>query len=182
MDFAARLKRIRTNLGMSVRALADRVGVSPSFIYQLEKGETAPSFSTLKKISSVLGVSVSVLTEDELPEEWFIVRGPTRKRLVLGTEGVEVELFSFLGSREKRMQAIHFRMRPGCACREIIFTHERDDFIYITEGTVELRLGERWYRLESGDAAHLSFQNLNEIRNPGNVDASGIWVVSPVGS
>ena len=181
MDFAAKLKRVRLNSGLSVRALAEKVGVSPSFIYQLEKGETAPSFSTLKKIAGVLGVSVAVLTEDELPEEWFIVRGPARKRLVLDAEGIEVELFGFLGSRDKRMQAIHFRMKPGCTCSEVIFTHERDDFIYITEGAVEFRLGDRWHKLEAGDAAHLSFQNPSEIRNPGRTDARGIWVVSPVG-
>ncbi|HHX26707.1 MAG TPA: helix-turn-helix transcriptional regulator, partial [Firmicutes bacterium] len=55
MDFGVRLKKIRTNSGMSARDLADKVGVSASFIYQLERGEAAPSYSTLKRIASVLG-------------------------------------------------------------------------------------------------------------------------------
>jgi transcriptional regulator with XRE-family HTH domain/quercetin dioxygenase-like cupin family protein len=54
-------ERIRTELarrGMSLRALARRVGLSPSLISQIETGKCQPSVSTLYAITTALGISV----------------------------------------------------------------------------------------------------------------------------
>jgi len=181
MDFGERLRRMRTNAGLSVRALAEKVGVSPSFIYQLERNETTPSFSTLKRIGSILGTGVSVLIDDEFPEEWVVVRRAGRRKLVTGCEGVNVELFAFLGSRSKRMQACVVSLGPRASYprESLVYTHERDDFIYALDGTVEVLSGGKWYRLEPGDAAHFSIHNVDGIRNPDNSPAAALWVVSP---
>jgi len=183
MDFGSRLKRIRTNVGISARVLAEKVGVSPSFIYQLERNEATPSFSTLKRIASILGTTVSAFIDEELPEEWVVVRKGARRRVVTGIEGVEVELLAFLGSRDKRMQGCVLTIGPGASYPggELIYTHERDDFLYVLEGTIEVESRGKWYRLEPGDAAHFSFHNVEGMRNPGNKPVTALWVVSPPG-
>lgn len=186
MDFGVRLKKIRTNSGISARDLADKVGVSPSFIYQLERGEAAPSYSTLKRIASVLGTAVSVLTDDEFPDEWVVARKSGRKRLVTGHEtcGAEVQLLAFLGSRNKRMQSCVVRLQPGCdySKEEFLFSHDRDDFVYVLEGVVDIGSAGKWYRLEQGDAAYFSLHDMEGIRNQGEAPAELLWMVSPSGA
>lgn len=179
MDFGARLKKIRNNSGISVRALAERVGVSPSFIYQLEKNETSPSFSTLRRIAAVLSTSVSVLTEDELPEEWVIVRSGTRRRVMTNDRGTTLGLLAFLGSRDKRMQPSVIQLEPGCTYSDIIFDAGRDDFFFVLEGEFEIVCGDRTYQLEPGDAAYFAFSNPSALRNPGSVPARALWVIAP---
>jgi transcriptional regulator with XRE-family HTH domain len=55
------LRRARLAVGVSVREMARRVDVSPSFISQVELGKTMPSVGTLYAIASELGVSLDGL-------------------------------------------------------------------------------------------------------------------------
>lgn len=64
-----RLRAARNALGLSVRALARELGVSASFVSQLENGKARPSVATLYTMSSALGVSIDELfREDVVPE------------------------------------------------------------------------------------------------------------------
>ncbi|MBS3943231.1 MAG: helix-turn-helix transcriptional regulator [Dethiobacter sp.] len=179
MDLASRLKYLRTTKGMSVRSLAKEAGVTPSFIYQVENKEAAPSLSTLKRIAEVLEVSASFFIEDELPEEWFIQRATARKKLITGQDGLNVELFTFAGSRVKRLEASIVKLKPEAGTDRYIYNHERDDFIYVLKGTFEFKLDRGWFRLEEGDAMHLNIQNPSAFRNPGEQEAIALWIVSP---
>ena len=53
-----RLREARQARGVSLRALARDIGVSPSLISQIETGKSQPSVSTLYAITSALGISV----------------------------------------------------------------------------------------------------------------------------
>jgi transcriptional regulator with XRE-family HTH domain len=179
VEFGARLKRIRMTQGISVREFARRVGVSGSYISQLESNECRPSYSVLKRIAEQLGTTVSVLTEDNLPEEWVVVKSNARRRLVTGFEGVEVDLVAFLGQRDKSMQSCFVRMKPGAEAVDPVFTHEREDMIYVTEGTVIIHSDGREYVLSKGDVGYFNFQTPERFTNPGPGDATFFWVVSP---
>src|ERR1700755_3724996 len=59
------LRKHRQEAGMSLRALAREVGVSPSLISQIEHGKATPSVATLYAIVSELGISLDELFFDE---------------------------------------------------------------------------------------------------------------------
>ena len=56
--FAMNLRERRKTMGLTQSALALRIGVSPSFITELETGRKAPSFSTLERIAEETGAPV----------------------------------------------------------------------------------------------------------------------------
>lgn len=63
-----RLRGAREGAGMSLREMARRVNLSPSFISQVELGRTAPSVGTLYAIVTELGLSLdSLMAEDVAP-------------------------------------------------------------------------------------------------------------------
>ena len=69
--------------GMSLRNLAKKVGVSASFISQVEQNKCQPSLNTLQKISEALDVTTSYLLESEgnevsPPKEIVEIRLPNR--------------------------------------------------------------------------------------------------------
>jgi len=58
------IKRRRTELGLSQRALAKQVGVSDAYITQLETRERInPSLDVLKKLAKALKVTVAELVK-----------------------------------------------------------------------------------------------------------------------
>ncbi|MGN6243458.1 MAG: helix-turn-helix domain-containing protein [Motilibacteraceae bacterium] len=57
----ARLRAVRQRSGLSLREVARQLGVSPSFVSQLENGKSQPSVATLYSLSQLLGVSIDEL-------------------------------------------------------------------------------------------------------------------------
>ena len=59
VKIGGRVRQLRAEHGLSLRALAARTGFSPSFISQLEADLVAPSIPSLEKIARVLGVTLT---------------------------------------------------------------------------------------------------------------------------
>ena len=83
MNIGVRLKELRKVRGISLRNLAKRVGVSASFISQVEQDKCQPSLDTLQKISDALNVTTSYLLESGQaegfpPKEFVEIRLPNR--------------------------------------------------------------------------------------------------------
>lgn len=60
-NMGARLKRARQKSGLSLRELARQLGVSASFVSQMENGKSAPSVATLYSMALLLDVSIDEL-------------------------------------------------------------------------------------------------------------------------
>jgi transcriptional regulator with XRE-family HTH domain len=56
------VRRARTNAGVSVRALAQRAGVSPSTIVRIESGQVDPTFGMLRRILEAADLDVKITT------------------------------------------------------------------------------------------------------------------------
>lgn len=61
---ALRVRTLRTDLGMTLEALAAKSGVSRSMISLVERGESNPTAVVLEKIAAGLRVSLATLFED----------------------------------------------------------------------------------------------------------------------
>ncbi len=180
VSLGERIKKIRLNNQLTVRQLAEKVGVSASFIYQLEQNKVSPSFSTLKSLAQVLNTNISLLVEEDLPEEWLVVRRQNRKKVVTDNPGLSLELLTFLGAREKRMQPFIFRLEAGAVYDGFkMFSAEREDFFYVLSGSLEICLPEKSYLLDTGDAAYFIFDHPVLLKNPGQSTAEVFWIISP---
>ncbi len=179
MSLGSRIKKLRQINKLSVRELAQKVGLSASFVYQLEQEKVSPSFSTLKTIAQTLNTSITLLIEDDLPEEWVIVRKTGRKTLVTENEGLDLQLLTFLGTREKNMQPMIFELEPQAECSGKYSTHESEDFIFLLSGEIEVTVGNKKYILREGDAAYFVFDTPGIIKNIGAEKAKGLWIFSP---
>lgn len=110
------LKEVRTGRGVGVRRLSQGAPVSPRTVITTEKGESAPSLETVRKISKYLDVDPMEVTEfraalekqglDGLPEE----SAPSAPSEVSGSTPVSDEreledlvgLMRELGARQTR--------------------------------------------------------------------------------
>ena len=60
-----RIRKLRTDLDLSGKRLADMVGVTQSYISAIERGEREPSVDVLKSLANALQTSVSYLIDEE---------------------------------------------------------------------------------------------------------------------
>src|SRR5690242_17219784 len=61
---AQRVRALRTDLGMTLDALAAKCDVSRSMISLIERGESSPTAVVLEKIATGLGVPLATLFDD----------------------------------------------------------------------------------------------------------------------
>lgn len=67
-----RMREARLELGLTGQLLADRLGLSKSFICLMEEGRSQPSVETLVSVAKVLGLTLDYL---------FAGVGPKRRRI-----------------------------------------------------------------------------------------------------
>ena len=82
-NFDSRTSR-REQLGLTLRELATRSGVSSSMISDIERGAKSPTLSTLSALVQALGVSMSALLDSASPKSGriHVVRASERPELV----------------------------------------------------------------------------------------------------
>lgn len=87
------LRAARRRSGLSQRALAQRAGVAPSQVAQIESGRTQPRVETLERLLASVGLELAVVpqrtaVDDEL-RDWLTRSLTERLRLTIG--GTEAE-------------------------------------------------------------------------------------------
>ncbi len=62
--FSKKLKHARKLIKMSLQELADSIGRSKAFVYQVEEGKSEPTINDLVKIANILQVKPIYLIDD----------------------------------------------------------------------------------------------------------------------
>ncbi|MFO0584721.1 MAG: helix-turn-helix transcriptional regulator [Anaeromyxobacteraceae bacterium] len=59
--FAGNVRRLRAKKKLSQKALADKIGISVSYVSMLERGQRSPPLETIEKMAKALGVPPGAL-------------------------------------------------------------------------------------------------------------------------
>src|SRR4030043_2351226 len=62
-----KIRELRIHQGRKLKELSQKVGVTASFLSQVERGVAVPSISSLKKISDALNMSITSFFDDDQP-------------------------------------------------------------------------------------------------------------------
>src|SRR3954467_12093700 len=80
VEVGNRIRALREGMGLSLRDLAERSGVSAPMLSQVERGETSPTLSVAGKIASGLELSLSQLLRLDESGSVSVVRADGRMR------------------------------------------------------------------------------------------------------
>jgi len=194
-----RLRQARLELGMSLREMARRVGVSPSFISQVELGRTKPSVGTLYSIALELGVSLNELmppaakvassAESGLSAETLHDR--TRATIPDGVSPVQRAAtrpaLQINGATWGRLTAahdfandfLHVTYVPGGqSCpQDSMIHHPGREYGYILSGRLMVQVGFTCYELNRGDSISFESVTPHRLSNPYDIASESVWLV-----
>jgi len=80
INVGPRVKALREGLGLSLRDLGERTGVSAPMLSQVERGETSPTLAVATRIAAGLGLSLSQLLRLDEGDTLAVVRTGARRR------------------------------------------------------------------------------------------------------
>src|ERR687892_574192 len=76
----ARIRALREAMGLSLRDLSSRTGVSPPMLSQVERGETSPTLAVADRIAAGLELTLSQLLRLDETDGVSVVRAAERRR------------------------------------------------------------------------------------------------------
>jgi len=177
IELGARVRQLRAKQSLSLREVAGRSGLTPSFISQVERGRASPSIGSLARIAEVLGVTIGQLF-DGVPPTGRLVRRDERRTIRLRGLG-EVDEYVTSG-QEGLLQVAISTFEPGGRSAEAPFEHEADEeCLLLLEGRLEVTVGAETYLLEAGDAVTYPGRTPHLARNVGDGPARAIFVLTP---
>jgi DNA-binding transcriptional MerR regulator/quercetin dioxygenase-like cupin family protein len=169
-----RLRRMRKERGQTLEQAAAAVGLSASFLSELERGQSGASMATLHRLLSYYGTTFAALLQGPGGRVARLKRAG-RGRAVR-SHGIIVEQ---LADGQTLMEPQVFTVEAG-AGSEGSYAHDGEEFVYVLEGAFEVVLneGER-YVLREGDSLYYPSSVAHAWRNPGRATARVLWVNTP---
>lgn len=163
IDVGVRLRELRQERGMSMRALGRASGLSTNALSMIERGRTSPSVSTLYKISEALGVPITAFFRLEPPKQEVVFRKADERRRVPFPRGVWEGLGgeSFVGGVEPFM----LTLEVGADSGRFHMLHSGHEFVLCLEGKLEYEVEDERYLLEPGDSLLFAAQLRHRWRN-----------------
>jgi transcriptional regulator with XRE-family HTH domain len=176
VDVGKRLRALREERGVSMRALARRSTLSANALSMIERGLTSPSVSTLTKLANALEVPITAFFRPEPDRSPIVFRKSNERSRVLfqngSWEGLGGELFS------GRVEAFMLTLEKGGTSGPYGMVHTGHEFVYCIDGTLEYEIEGQAYNLESGDNLIFAAQMLHRWRNIGEKTTRAIIVIS----
>ncbi len=162
LDVGARVREIREERRLSLRALAERCGLSINAISRIERGESSPTVSSLLQLAAGLDIHVKDFFETGPEQSTIVVRKDKRLRS-LG-DGAWIESLG-VGLPGQILEPFLMTVEPGALGVEKPLAHEGEEFVHCIEGEIEYQVGEQWYRLAAGDSLLFLSSQAHMCRN-----------------
>ena len=174
-NIGTRLRGLRHEQGLTLAELGSQVGLSASYLSQIERDITIPSLPKLTVIARELGVGIGHFFEDE-HSSVTVVESDCGKRIDRTNDTV-VELLSGKPS-DKSIQPCRVICQPG-GSREQSPVYPGEGFCFVLKGQLTVTVGEETYKLGPGDSIHHEALEPHSWRNDHDRECIFISAVSP---
>ena len=79
--FGTRLRAFRKEKGRTIEQLAERVGLSPNYLGDIERGKKLPSMATFIRLVNELDISADELLKDQVKRADYLVDAEVSSKL-----------------------------------------------------------------------------------------------------
>ena len=175
----ARIHALRDAMGLSLRDLAERSGVSAPMLSQVERGETSPTLAVAGKIAAGLELTLSQLLRLDEGQHVVVSRAAGRRRSERGGHRFEELTPPLPGQRAD--VSLHV-LEPGATTggRSDPPMHEPGsrETTVVLAGTLVLVVDGARHELQEGDSVTFDADLPHHFENPGPGEARFLAVVA----
>ena len=156
-EIGARIRNLREEKGLSREELSNLTGFDVGLLERIEKDEIQPQLGTVIKLSKALDSAFGRIVSGVGDKIYSITRKDERKIISRST--------SHRGSRKaytymslapevkgRNMEALLVQLEEDP--EEEISVHEGEEFIFVLDGVVKLKIGQDAHELQPGDSVY----------------------------
>ena len=184
-SFGEALRERRRGNGISVRALASQVGVSPSLVSQIENGKVNPSVDTLVALVTALGLSLDELFLDvpakagePLPQPGGtgVVREGERPRIELAT-GVKWDRLTPTHEHGVDFLYVIYEVGGASCAPGAYMRHHGREYGLVLSGRLGAAVGFESFELGPGDSIVFNADTPHRLWTIGEEPATATWTI-----
>ena len=153
-----KIKTLRENKGMSLEAMSQMTGFDVETLAKIEKNEIQPQLGTVIKLSKALDSALGRLVSGKGDRLYTITRKGERKSTQRSTSsksgGQKLYTYKSLAPEVKGRHMEPLVVQLEEYPDQDVSIHEGEEFIFVLDGMVLLKIGEESFELEPGDSAY----------------------------
>ena len=197
LELGKRIRKERQQRQWTLEQFSEKTGLSKSFLSQIERGNTEPSITSLKKIAAQFGYSVVNLFPNGqgTEENWgyngrqtglqtnyvqdvAVVRAAKRKRIALPGSNVVYDLLT--PDMKRKLEVMYMRVSRGKnSGEEPMLDTPGEKLCIVMKGVLELRVGEEVFQLEQGDSLYYPAHVPHSWKAIEGDSIEVIWILTP---
>jgi transcriptional regulator with XRE-family HTH domain len=181
LQIGPRIRSLREAMGLSLRDLGERAGVSAPMLSQVERGETSPTLAIAQRIAHGLELSLSQLLRLDETEGVTVVRAGRRQPGGARNHGHIYEVLTPPLPGQRAEVSLH-TLAPGATTGgpgdPPMHEPGSRETAVVTHGSVRLVCDGVPHDLETGDAVTFDADLSHHFENPGRAEARFFAVVS----
>ncbi len=177
VNVGRRLRELRTERGLSLRALAGQSALNVNTLSLIENDKTSPSVSTLQQIAAALEVPMVAFFETDAPRNSVAYITANHRPRAIFAHGMLEDLGAGLTNRGVEPFIITLEPRADSGSQPIV--HTGFEFVFCLHGQIAYRIEDHTYILEPGDSLVFESHLPHQWNNPTDHQAQAILVLYP---
>ena len=200
VDLGRRIREERQGRQWTLEQFSEKTGLSKSFLSQIERGNTEPSITSLKKIAAQFGYSVvnlfpngqgaeeswgygnrlaePISNNNSYVKEVGVVRAGKRKRIALPGSNVVYDLMT--PDMKRKLEVMYMHVARGKnSGEEPLLDSPGEKLCIVMKGVLELCVGDEIYRLEQGDTLYYPAHVPHSWKAIDGDSIEVIWILTP---
>jgi transcriptional regulator with XRE-family HTH domain len=183
----AAIRERRRELGISLREIGGRIGVSASLISQIEHDKVTPSVSTLWALVTELGLTMGDVFADAEPAvpvrrapatpELGLVTLPDERAVLNLASGVRWERLTAQSDPLVEFLYVVYDVGSASCDEQSLVRHRGTEYGYVISGRLGVRVGFDVYELNPGASISFDASAPHRLWAVGRQPAHAIWVV-----
>jgi transcriptional regulator with XRE-family HTH domain len=171
------LRKLRSERGLSIRALAEFSGLNVNTLSLIENGKTSPSVSTLQQLATSLGVPITAFFEFDAPQRSVAFLKAGQRPRAAFAHGTFEDLG--VGLTLQGGQPLVLNLEPFAGSGDMPIVHTGHEFVYCLEGILQYTIGDQIYLIEKDDSLLFEAHLPHRWQNVGGTPSRSLLVLCP---
>jgi len=177
VNVGRRLRELRAEHDLSIRALAEKSGLALNTLSLIENAKTSPSVSTLQQIAAALDVPITAFFETNTPRTRIVYTKAGSRPSADFAHGTLADLGA--GMADPAVQPFVITLEPNRGSGSNPIVHTGHEFVYCLNGRITYTVEECTYLLEPGDSLLFESHLPHRWQNVDTQQAQAILILYP---
>lgn len=177
VDVGQRLRDIRNDHGLSIRALAEMSQLNVNTLSMIENGKTSPSVATLQQLAFALEIPIAAFFENGTPKNKIAYLKASQRSKAAFAHGTLEDLGAGMVSRGAEPFLVVLEPNAESGPNPII--HTGREFVFCLEGKLAYVIEDQEYILEPGDSLLFEAHLPHRWQNIGSTPTRSLLVLCP---